>query len=102
MLIDVSKVLVQMNGRELMDRDDEGNAISATVKVALVNSALSPEQKDTGVQKVQKYELARKIYAAESTVDLGVEEIAMLKKRVEEVYPPLVCGQLVAILEGKS
>ena len=102
MLIDVNRVLVQMNGTPLMDTDSEGKAIEATVKVALVNAALSPEQKDTGVQKVQKYELARKMYQSESAVELSVEDVAMLKKRVEEVYPPLICGQLCAMLEGKE
>lgn len=102
MLVDVSRVLVQMNGKSLMDQDAEGNAVEATVRLALVNAVLSPEQNEPGVKKVQKYELARRMYAAVSTVDLNVEDVAMLKKRVEEVYPPLICGQLCAILEGKE
>lgn len=101
MLIDVSQVLVQLNGNPMKDQDDKGQLIDAIVKSALVNAVLSPEEKDTGVQKVQKYELARKLYKAESTVDMGVDEIAMIKRRVEALYPPLVCGQLCAILEGK-
>lgn len=102
MLIDVTRTLKQLNGEPLRDNDGQGNAVEATVKMALINGILSPVKDDTGVQKVQKYELARKMYKAESTVDLTVEEIVMLKRRVEELYPPLVCGQLLAILEGKE
>jgi hypothetical protein len=100
MMLDVSKVLVRFDGKPLMDVDDNGASVDATVRRALVNALLAPNQKDSGVQKIQKYELARRIYTTDM-VEVSAEEVVVLKKQVEELYPPLVCGQLCAMLEGK-
>lgn len=102
MIIDVSRKLYQLSGKPLVDQAEDGTAVDAVVRTALVNIALSPDSKDDGVKKVKKYELAKKIYMAKDVVDLAVEELAMLRKGVEANYPPLICGQLVDILEGKE
>jgi hypothetical protein len=101
MVIDVSKNLVQLNGQPIMDMDEQGNAVPATVKNALVNAVLSPEQNEKGTQKVQKYELAKKLYRAEKDVEVTAEEVVLIKKRVEELFAPLIVGQIVELLEGR-
>lgn len=103
MKIDVSKELKTLDGQTMKDVGANGEAIDATVKMALLNALLAPEQKDTPVQKLKKGELARKIYKAEGEVDLTAEEIALCKKRVGEVFPsPLVVLQVTEILEQKE
>jgi flagellar basal body rod protein FlgG len=99
MVIDVSKILVQLNGQPLMDNDGQGNTVPATVKNALVNAVLSPEQNEKGTQKVQKYELAKKLFSAEKDVEVTAEEVVLMKRRVEELYSPLVVGQLAEMLK---
>jgi hypothetical protein len=102
MKVNINKVLETIDGIKMKDSDGQGNAIDATVKLALINAVLAAEQKDTPVQKLEKGELARKIYKAEGEVDLTAEEITLCKKRVGEVFPnPLIVLQLTEILEGK-
>ena len=103
MKIDVSKELKTLDGSTMQDVGSDGNAVNATVKLALLNAVLAPEQNDTPVRKLEKGELARKIYKAEKEVDLTAEEIALCKKRVGEVFPsPLVVLQVTEILEQKE
>lgn len=103
MKIDVSKELKTLDGQTMKDVGANGDAVDATVKMALLNALLAPEQKDTPIGKLEKGELARKIYKAENEVDLTAEEVALCKKRVGEVFPsPLVVLQLTEILEQKE
>jgi len=102
MLVKVSETLKTFDGQAMMDNDGHGNAINATLKLVLINALLSPTDKESGIDKVKKYELAKKIYRAEDDVELTVEEVALCKKRVGEVFPnPIVVGQVFELLEGK-
>ena len=102
MKIAVNQVLTQFNGQPIMDMDDKGNAIPATVKLALVNAILAPERDEKGVQKVQKYELAKRIFKAEQEVEVTAEEVVLIKRCVEGAYAPLIVGQLNELLEGRQ
>ncbi len=99
MLLNINKVLVQLNGQPIMDIDDAGQSVPATVKTALVNAVLAPEQNEKGTQKVQKYELAKRIYKAEQEVEVTAEEVVLIKRRIEELYPPIIVGQLEELLK---
>ena len=98
MKIQITKPLVQFNGQPIMDVDGNGNAVPATVKMALVNAVLAPERDEKGIQKIQKYELAKRLYQAEKEVEVTAEEVVLMKKRVEELYAPLIVGQLAELL----
>jgi len=98
MLVNVSQVLKTMDGQTMKDSDGTGNAIDATVKLAIVNAVLSPVQKENGVDKVKKYELAKKVYASDE-VDLNEDEIKTIKERVGETFPPIVVGQIYELLK---
>ena len=103
MLIDVSKELKTLDGQVMQDVGANGEAVNATVKMALLNAVLASEKDDTPVRKLMKGELARKIYNADKEVDLTVEELALCKKRVGEVFPgPLVVLQVTEILDPKE
>ena len=102
MKVNINQTLKTLAGEVMKDNDGQGNAIDATLKLALVNAVAAPEQSMTPVEKIQRGELARKIYLASEEVDLTVEEIALCKKRVGEVYPnPIIVLQITEILEGK-
>lgn len=102
MVINVSETLKSFDGQTMKDSDGQGNIIDATLKLALINALLAPVQNESGVEKVKKYELARKIYKAENEVELTVEELSLCKKRVGEVFPnPIVVGQVTELLENK-
>lgn len=97
MLVDVSNELKQLNGQPLMDNVN-GEAVVVTFKDVIANALLSPVQKEQGVDKIRKYELAKKVYDG-GKVDLNEEEIKLIKDRVGDVYPPIVVGPVFELLK---
>jgi len=98
MLVNVNQVLKTMDGQTMKDMVD-GEAVDATVKMAIVNGLLSPVQKESGIEKVKKYELAKKVFNADE-VDLNEDEIKLIKERVSEAFPsPLIVGQVFDLLK---
>jgi len=97
MKVNTNQVLKTFDGQTMKDNVD-GQAVDATVKMAIVNAVLSPVQNEKGVDKVVKYELAKKIYASDE-VDLNEDEIKLIKDRVGETFPPIVVGQIYELLK---
>ena len=97
MLVKVNVPLVTMDGQVMKDNID-GQAVDATVRMAIVNAVLAPVQKESGIEKVVKYELAKKIYSNDE-VDLDEKEIAMIKTCVGEGFAPVVVGQIFELLK---
>lgn len=97
MLVDVSNELKQLNGQPLMDNVN-GEAVVVTFKDVIANALLSPVQKEQRVDKIRKYELAKKVYDG-GKVDLNEEEIKLIKDRVGDVYPPIVVGPVFELLK---
>ena len=56
----------------------------------------------TGKQKVERYELAKKIHNSTGLVDLQAEEIALLKELIGRIFPPITVGQAFEILDPHS
>jgi len=97
MLVNVSQTLKTIAGETMKDVVD-GKAIDATVKMAIVNAVLSPVEKESGVDKVKKYELAKKIYASDE-VDLNEDEIKLIKERIGVAFAPIIVGQIFELLK---
>ena len=102
MKINFEQVLVDLKGENIKDgRDGQGEILK--LKTVCVNSLLSDfqDERSTGEEKVERYELAKKIHAG-GEIDLKTEKIAMLKQRVGKLYLPIVVGQVYEMLEGKK
>jgi len=97
MLVKVNVPILTMDGQAMKDNVD-GKAVNATVKTAIVNAVLAPVQKESGIEKVAKYELAKKIYSSDE-VDLDEKEIATIKTAVGEQFAPIVVGQIYELLK---
>lgn len=97
MLVKVNVPLKTMDGQVMKDNVD-GEAVDALVKMAIVNAVLSSVERESGIEKVKKYELAKKIYASDE-VDLDEDEIKLIKDRVGETFPPIVVGQVYELLK---
>ena len=97
MLVKVNMSLKTLDGQAMMDNDGQGNAVEATVKQAIVNAILSPVEKESGIDKVTKYELAKKVYASDE-VDLDENEIKLIKDAVGKSFAPIVVGQIFELL----
>ena len=101
MVIKVNTPLKTLGGEVMQDNDGKGNVMDATLKTVIVNALLSPVERESGVEKMKKYELATRIYKSEDEVELSAEEITLIKARVGELFAPLVVGQVYNALEGK-
>ena len=97
MLVKVDVLLKTMDGQVMKDNVD-GEAVDATIKMIIVNAILSPVEKESGIDKVKKYELAKKVFANDE-VDLNEDEIKLIKDRVGEVFPPIIVGQVYELLK---
>lgn len=98
MKVDVTQVFKTMDGQVMIENDGKGNAVEATLRMAIVNAVLSPVERESGIEKAKKYDLAMRVYK-EDEVDLKAEEITLIKERVGEVFPPLIVGQVFNLLE---
>ena len=98
MLVKVNIPLKTLDGQVMKDNDGQGNAVDATVKGAIVNAILLPVEKETGVEKVRKYELAKRIYNNDE-VDLNEDEIKLIKDCVGKGFAPIVVGQVFELLK---
>jgi len=99
MLLNTTKVLVNIAGEPLKESVN-GVAVDVTLRMVVVNALLSPMEKDTGMQKMEKEELARKVYQNDS-VDLTIEQVKLIKDRIGEMYAPIVVGQVWRLLENR-
>ena len=97
MLVKVNVPLVTMDGQVMKDNID-GQAVDATVRMAIVNAVLAPVQKESGIEKVTKYELAKQIFTNDE-VDLNEDEIKLIKGCVGENFAPIVVGQIFELLK---
>ena len=97
MLVKVNIPLTTLDGQTMKDNVD-GQAVDATVRMAMVNSILAPIDKESGIDKVKKYELAKRIYANDE-VDLNEDDIKLIKDAVGNNFAPIVVGQIYELLK---
>lgn len=102
---------MQLTNRVLNDMD--GNALPAgdnqslTLALALMNAALMPQDQSAGTKRKSNAEVERFMLAVRlrqvnvnEMFELTAEQIVMLKDDLPRMYPPLVSGQCIAMLEG--
>jgi hypothetical protein len=101
MIIDVTQVLKMLDGAVIKDRGKGGTTVDATLRMAIVNSLLAYSEKDNGIDKMQKYELAKKVFKNDR-VELSSEDISLIKTNLYNAFSPLIAGQCCEMLEGKN
>ena len=101
MKIKVTDVLKQLDGTTPIVNMVDGEAKDATIREAFVNALMIPVETDAGIKKVEKYDLAMRIYNTDE-VELSVEEAATIKEVVGKAFAPIVVGQLFKLLDGKE
>ena len=81
---------------------DEGKQVQ--LKAVAINALLATyqdEQNLDGNEKLRRYKLAQAISAANGgDADLSLEDATLLKNLIGKGFPPLVVGQVFALLEG--
>ena len=92
----IDGVTIPLNGRET----DRPTVLSDILTKAMLETPQAEAASMPGEKKMQRYRLAQKCYGVPS-VDLEVEELAVLKEYVGKLFPALVVGQVWQMLEGK-
>ena len=88
--------------------DAEGKSIVSGPRPQLflrdvcINAVLTPVQTDKPEDKWKKYEIFKKLQSKSNEIDLPIEDIALIKRCVGLINPPLIMGQAFEMLEGAA
>lgn len=94
MKIDLSTTILDLDKKPIKDGEKD-----FTLATACCNALLTPEQGETsGEEKVKRFRLAEKVYDG-GEQELSVDDVALLKKLIGKIYPPLVVGRAFEILD---
>ncbi|MBA7465156.1 hypothetical protein ES707_00318 [subsurface metagenome] len=103
------KVIPERPDEEIVDKDGKKTTKKHppfTLRKVCENVLLMPEidengepKEISGEEKAKRYGLAKRIYTGTGSVDLQVEDIALLKKLIGRHYPTLTSGQAWEILD---
>lgn len=102
----VNKVLTDMEGTPIM----AGENAKLTIGLVLMNAALTslPQQEPnkkalSGNESVERFMFAirMKKLAENESFEITPEEFVAYKEELPKLYPPMVSGQAIAIIEEK-
>lgn len=109
MKLDVTQVLKDYQNKPIFKSEmEKGEMVKTEEKLTLrdvisiaINATPANRNKPmTAEEKNKAYQISIKIWS-EKEVDLTIDQLAFIKKRVVDVYNPLVAGRVSDILEGK-
>lgn len=99
MKLNCNRELVNLEGKPLVDRDPDTMEMFPMTVGRVIASGLNLS-KEAEADPGRKYDLMIKTYKGDE-VELTADDIVLIEKCVK-MFPPLVSGQLISILEGKS
>jgi hypothetical protein len=106
MKVDFTQQLRTLQGDAIQEDDGSGGKRTATLGSLAVSVLLlsDPERPEPGAKKVAAYHLAQRIYGAtgNGSTSVTAEEVALIKEKIGQWSPPLVCGQAWDMLEGRE
>lgn len=106
MIVRLEEKMRMLDGTPLQDVDRSGRPTDLTVRTIMVEALLRPhasEERLSGMDKLRRFELARKIHGIKDEIDLAVEEVVLVKELVGiKNFPVLIVGQMFGLLEGKK
>ncbi len=122
MLIDVTKILTDMQGDEIRCLEEYENVnfvdsqktpgeqpfhrrkVSLTIRKCCVDSLLATTEKGRGIsgeEKIKWFKLAESIQDNDS-VELNSEEVTLLKQRIALIFGVVVVGKAYELLDPKA
>ena len=112
MKIRIDKILKDFDDKPIIKspevKDSEGKVIEKEVLFSVKEACMTalvnwqPSEKVAGDEKFRRFELAVKVKAAKTEIDVSVEEIALVKQLIGDLFSPIVVGQAWNALEGKD
>lgn len=108
MKVDFTPKLVSITGESLEVMEKRGTKeklVQMTLGSACSEAMLGmgpDDAKETGKSKFERWEIASKIVKAEKSkkaIEMTVEDISQIKKRIGQMFGPLVVGPVYTVLE---
>lgn len=96
MKINLCETMKALDGHPLMDKNSQGSVVELTVKMVLLEALLRVHPGDdrlSGMEKMRRFDLAKRIYDTKEYIDISHEEIVLLKESVGLKLPVLIVGQ---------
>jgi len=94
--VNFASLVLNEKDEPIMQGKDDPVTLATIARQALLNPGPG-EEKVSGEDKFKRFQLAMK---CEGEVDLQVEELATIKKRIGIMCPPLIVGRCWNMLEG--
>lgn len=85
--------VLRLDGQEYDDKPTFGSVLFMSIQAALPDDQRIPTS-----EKMKLYRLAQKVVKG-GIVDFSSEELALMKKRVEEALPTILMGTVVDMLD---
>lgn len=101
MKLDLTKKLYLLDGKTAITvKDENGVFIPFMMKDAMIQALLATEDKETPENKSKDWEIIKKLRDAKKEIELTIEEVALIKKKVGLTFTTLVMGQIFDYIEG--
>lgn len=102
MYFDITTLIYERSGEVMKDANDKEMTFSKAIVMAL--DGIAPGEKLTGEDKIKRFLLSCRIHEAKLSVELTIEEAALIKKQVDLVFPsPLIVAPIwIALEKGSS
>ena len=107
--IDFNLILLDLNGDPLKSRDSDGESVDAKLGDMCVQALMANLQDDKadGVQKIKRFNLARKIQGSSEseifpTMRLNSKHKKMIEELAEKCWPTLLYARIYEALEGTT
>jgi hypothetical protein len=103
MKVDVTKEILQLDGTAVTNLDGSPLILRSVIVSGLVNPIQSLDMNLDAVKKVELFTLAQKVTASDQ-VELTVDELALIRKRIAAVQPPIsyvIVGRALGLLSGE-
>jgi hypothetical protein len=108
MNLDLTQQFRTLDGKPIMERKDKNSEptpliLKGILVVTLLGQCHGDETPESSAFRLQRFDLSKKLTAAEDSVTLDLKEMVQLKKSVDTRIPallPLMHGQAVTMLDG--
>lgn len=101
MLVDFTKTITGPDGEPVTKEDGK---TELTLKILCRNAVLNSKSSNecSGVQKMDRALLARRINDSQTTLDLNIDDLKIVKDCVGEVYNPWIMASIWDIIDPKG
>lgn len=105
MLINFAEVIRTLDGKTpLMNGNPDGTTSSEPLTLGglAVEAILRDGERLPGAEKVRLFTLAQRVYKATKSgekLDLPVEDVTMIKTKIGDIFPVLIAGQALPLLD---